>query len=67
MTDNKPILSNEQIIPAAEAENFPELKELVTLNEEVVDIPDFFTRHNRELNFTIMEITSSSNNLIVYL
>lgn len=28
---------------------FPSLKELVNLNEEIVDIPDFFTRNNREL------------------
>ena len=48
MTDKKPILSSETIIPAAEAETFPELKELVNLHEEVVDLPDFFTRHNRE-------------------
>ncbi|KAL3764898.1 hypothetical protein ACHAW5_003547 [Stephanodiscus triporus] len=47
LTDNKPIISNETVIPAAEAETFPTLKELVNLYEEVVDIPDFFTRNNR--------------------
>ncbi|KAL7533190.1 hypothetical protein ACHAXR_005094 [Thalassiosira sp. AJA248-18] len=47
VTDKKPILSNETLIPAAEAEKFPVLKELVNLHEEVVDIPDFFTRNNR--------------------
>mmetsp|Transcript_26366 Transcript_26366/g.56044 ORF Transcript_26366/g.56044 Transcript_26366/m.56044 type:complete len:357 (+) Transcript_26366:146-1216(+) len=47
LTDKKPILSNETLIPAAEAENFPSLKELVNLHEEVVDVPDFFTRNNR--------------------
>ena len=46
LTDKKPILSNEAIIPAGEAEKFPSLKELVNLHEEVVDIPDFFTRNN---------------------
>ena len=51
MTDKKPILSNETIIPAAEAETFPELKELVNLHEKVVDLPEFFTRHNRECIF----------------
>jgi len=47
LTDKKPILSNETLIPAAEAEKFPSLKECVNLQEEVVDIPDFFTRNNR--------------------
>lgn len=47
LTNNKPILSNETLIPAAEAEMFPSLKELVNLNEETVDIPDFFIRNNR--------------------
>lgn len=47
LTDKKPILSNETLIPAAESEKFPSLKELVNLHEEVVDIPDFFTRNNR--------------------
>jgi hypothetical protein len=48
LTDNKPILSNKSVIPAVEAEPFPALKGLVNLHEEVVDIPDFFTRNNRE-------------------
>ena len=48
LTDNKPIISNGTVIPAAEAETFPTLKGLVNLHEEVVDIPDFFTRNNRE-------------------
>ena len=48
LTDNKPILSNGTVIPVAEAETFPTLKGLVNLHEEVVDIPDFFTRNNRE-------------------
>lgn len=48
LTDNKPILSNEAVIPAAEAEPFPSLTGLVNLHGEVVDIPDFFTRNNRE-------------------
>ena len=47
-TDKKPILSNETIIPAFEAEKFPNLKDLVNLENEAVDIPDFFTRNNRE-------------------
>ena len=48
LTDNKPILSNETVIPAAEAEPFPPLMGLVNLHGDVVDIPDFFTRNNRE-------------------
>lgn len=48
-TDNKPILSNETLIPAAEAEKFPTLTGLNCLNDDIVDIPDFFTRNNREL------------------
>ena len=48
LTDNKPIISNGTVIPAAEAETFPTLKGLVNLHEEVVDIPYFFTRNNRE-------------------
>eukprot|EP00804_Cyclotella_cryptica_P022778 CCRYP_005006-RB/>CCRYP_005006-RB protein AED:0.16 eAED:0.16 QI:86/1/1/1/0.75/0.6/5/464/357 len=46
LTDNKPILSNECIIPAAEAEKFPTLTGLHCLNDEIVNIPDFFTRNN---------------------
>ena len=48
LTNNKPIISNESIIPAAEAEKFPSLTGLKCLNDEIVDIPDFFTRNNRE-------------------
>eukprot|EP00581_Thalassiosira_minuscula_P016316 CAMPEP_0183732518 /NCGR_PEP_ID=MMETSP0737-20130205/38650_1 /TAXON_ID=385413 /ORGANISM="Thalassiosira miniscula, Strain CCMP1093" /LENGTH=347 /DNA_ID=CAMNT_0025965547 /DNA_START=54 /DNA_END=1097 /DNA_ORIENTATION=+ len=47
LTDKKPILSNETLIAAAEAEKFPVLKDLVNLQDEEVDIPDFFTRNNR--------------------
>ncbi|KAL7550340.1 hypothetical protein ACHAWF_013588 [Thalassiosira exigua] len=47
LTNEKPILSNEAIIPATEAETFPSLKGLVNLHDETVDIPDFFTRNNR--------------------
>lgn len=48
LTDGKPILSNKTVIPAAEAEKFPTLNELNSLNDEVVNIPDFFTRNNRK-------------------
>lgn len=47
LTNNKSILSNETLVPSAEAEKFPTLKELVNLHDEVVDIPDFFIRNNR--------------------
>jgi ATPase complex subunit ATP10 len=47
-TNKKPILSNHAVIPAAEAEKFPFLGDMVSLNgEEAVSIPDFFTRNNR--------------------
>ncbi|KAL3766403.1 hypothetical protein ACHAWO_008067 [Cyclotella atomus] len=51
-TNNKPILSNESIIPAAEAEKFPTLTGLNCLNDEVVDIPDFFNRDNQTKDAT---------------
>lgn len=47
LTDKKPVLSNETLVPAAEAEKFPALKNLVNLQKEAVDIPDFFVRNNR--------------------
>ncbi len=53
MTNNKPILCNEEIIPAAEAELFPTLKGLNSLKDEIVDIPDFFVRNNRKFPFYI--------------
>jgi hypothetical protein len=59
LTGNKPILSNESIISAAEAEKFPTLAGLNCLNDEVVDIPDFFTRNNREFGCTSMQLFAS--------
>ncbi|KAL7467841.1 hypothetical protein ACHAXS_012114 [Conticribra weissflogii] len=52
LTNNKPILCNEEIIPAAEAELFPTLKGLNSLKDEIVDIPDFFVRNNRAKDAT---------------
>eukprot|EP00956_Cyclotella_meneghiniana_P001633 scaffold1804_cov66-Cyclotella_meneghiniana.AAC.9 len=52
LTSNKPILSNETVIPAAEAEKFPTLTGLNCLTDEVVDIPDFFTRDNQSKDAT---------------
>eukprot|EP00985_Skeletonema_marinoi_P019047 scaffold10804_cov129-Skeletonema_marinoi.AAC.2 len=46
-TNKKPILSNNAVIPAAEAEEFPFLGDLVNLKGEAASIPDFFTRNNR--------------------
>lgn len=46
-TNKKPILSNDTVIPAAEAERFPFLGDMVNLKGEAVSVPDFFTRHNR--------------------
>eukprot|EP00578_Thalassiosira_sp_NH16_P012813 CAMPEP_0181113782 /NCGR_PEP_ID=MMETSP1071-20121207/20529_1 /TAXON_ID=35127 /ORGANISM="Thalassiosira sp., Strain NH16" /LENGTH=352 /DNA_ID=CAMNT_0023197839 /DNA_START=161 /DNA_END=1216 /DNA_ORIENTATION=- len=46
ITDNKPILSNETIIPAAEAEKFPPLNGCISLHDEEVDVPEFFSRDN---------------------
>ena len=47
LTNNKPILSNEVVIPANQAEGFPTITGLINLHDEVVDIPHFFTRYNR--------------------
>lgn len=46
-TNKKPILSNDAVIPAAEAERFPFLGDMVNLKGEAASVPDFFTRHNR--------------------
>lgn len=46
-TNKKPILSNETIVPAAEAEKFPFLGDMISLKDEKVSIPDFFIRNNR--------------------
>ncbi len=46
-TNKKPILSNDVVIPAAEAEKFPFLGDMVNLKGETASIPDFFTRNNR--------------------
>ena len=47
LTNNKPIFSNEVVIPANQAEVFPTITGLINLHDEVVDIPHFFTRCNR--------------------
>lgn len=46
-TNKKPILSNDAVIPAVEAEKFPFLGDMVNLKGEAASIPDFFTRNNR--------------------
>lgn len=46
-TNKKPIISNNTVIPAAEAEKFPFLGDMVNLKGEAASIPDFFTRSNR--------------------
>lgn len=46
-TNKKPILSNDAVIPAAEAETFPSLSDVVNLKGERATIPEFFTRNNR--------------------
>lgn len=46
-TNKKPILSNDAVIPASEAERFPFLGDMVNLKGEPASVPDFFTRHNR--------------------
>jgi ATPase complex subunit ATP10 len=43
----KPILSNETLIPESQAKVFPTLRGLLTLDDYVVDIPDYFLRKNR--------------------
>jgi ATPase complex subunit ATP10 len=47
LTNNKPILSNDVVIPAVQAEVFPTMTGLINLHNEVVNIPQFFTRYNR--------------------
>jgi ATPase complex subunit ATP10 len=47
LTNNKPIVSNDVVIPANQAEVFPTITGLINLHEEIVDIPQFFTRYNR--------------------
>lgn len=46
-TNKKPIISNDAVVPAAEAEKFPSLGDMVNLKGEAVSIPEFFTRNNR--------------------
>mmetsp|Transcript_21405 Transcript_21405/g.44810 ORF Transcript_21405/g.44810 Transcript_21405/m.44810 type:complete len:349 (-) Transcript_21405:87-1133(-) len=52
LTNNKPILCNNEVIPAAEAELFPSLKGLNSLRDDIVDIPEFFVRNNRSKDAT---------------
>ena len=49
-TDNKPIITNETLIPEAQAQLFPSLGDWTTLEEgtqAVQEVPDFFLRNNR--------------------
>jgi len=49
-TDNKPILTNKQLISEAQAQVFPSLRDWITLEEAsqaVQQVPDFFLRNNR--------------------
>jgi hypothetical protein len=60
-------MTSESIIPAAEAEKFPTLTGLNCLNDEVVDIPDFFTRNNREsLDFAVFILIQFDAAMIRY-
>jgi len=60
LTNNKPILCNNEVIPAAEAELFPSLKGLNSLRDDIVDIPEFFVRNNRKCSILTTFIFWSS-------
>ena len=48
-TDNKPILSNEQLIPECDAQLFPSLSGFTVLEDNSpASVPDFFLRNNRK-------------------
>lgn len=58
-TDNKPILSNEALIPVRDAEMLPSLKGLKSLSGTEVNIPDYFikTDGTSESSCTLLAIS----------